>query len=66
MTCCEIIKTVLDEAWEAIDGADADKVKQIKEQMDVLSEKYRQAWEVAPDLNFGDPVVRFAYIYRRD
>jgi len=64
MTCCEIIKTVLDEAWEAMAADVEEKVAGIEKQMAIISEKYKNAWSEPPNIDFGDPAVRFAYIYR--
>jgi hypothetical protein len=63
MNCFKLIKTVLDEAYQAIPGHEADKDKQIAAALNDLSAEYRKL-QTKGCLSYADPVRRFAYLYR--
>ena len=64
VNCFQIIKTVLDETYAQIDikGAKA-KDKAISDRLDLFTEEYKDIL-YGKDIHYGDPVSRFAYIFR--
>ncbi len=63
MNCFRLIKTVLDEAYAQIPGTDAEKDKAIKTALVRLSREYANL-RLKGCLDYGDPVRRFAYIFK--
>ena len=63
MNCFQLIKTVLDEAYAAIPGTEAEKDAAIKAELAQLSMEYR-ILVVQGCLDYSNPCRRFAYIYR--
>lgn len=64
MKCFELINTVLDEAYEELEGVDLEKDSQINAALSKLGEEYRRAARKAVDIDYADPVTRFAYVYK--
>lgn len=62
MNCFQLIKTVLDEAYEDIPGAEEDKDKLIRQYREELRKRY-QTLTTAGAPSYSDPAMRFAYIY---
>lgn len=62
MNTFQLIKSVLDEAYQAIPGTDADKDSAIKGALSGLRAEYRNLVNNG-SLDYSDPVRRFAYIY---
>ena len=62
MNVFQLIKTVLDEAYQEIPGSDAEKDAAVKEQLEALSDEYTQL-KIKGSLDYSDPARRFAYIY---
>ncbi len=61
MKCFELVRAVLDEAYQAIGGTEAEKDASIQQAMRDLTANYAQVWQAGgPD--YGDPVRRFAYV----
>ena len=63
MNCFKLIKTVLDEAYQAIPGTEAEKDAKIKAALEALAAEYRKL-QTKGCLSYADPVRRFAYLYR--
>ncbi|MEW6303418.1 MAG: hypothetical protein AB1705_08110 [Verrucomicrobiota bacterium] len=63
MNCFKLIKTVLDEAYQAIPGNDAEKDKAIAAALKELSAEYKKL-QTKGCLSYTDPARRFAYLYR--
>jgi hypothetical protein len=63
MNVFQLIKTVLDEAYEAIPGSEAKKDAAISASLERLSAQYKKLL-TAGCLDYSDPATRFAYIYR--
>lgn len=63
MNCFQIIKSVLDEAYNEIAEDESEKDQQIKDALDHLRTEYRKL-SVGHDIKYNHPVTRFAYIYR--
>jgi hypothetical protein len=63
MNCFKLIKTVLDEAYQAIPGSEAEKDKAIAGALTALSVEYSKL-RIKGCLSYADPVRRFAYLYR--
>jgi hypothetical protein len=63
MNCFKLIKTVLDEAYQAIPDSDAEKDKAITTALTSLSDEYKRL-RTKGCLSYADPVRRFAYLYR--
>ncbi len=63
MNCFQLIKTVLDEAYDAIAGDEAAKDAAINTAMAELSKEYRQLLHNGC-LDYAEPCRRFAYIYK--
>jgi hypothetical protein len=62
MNCFQLIKTVLDEAYADIPGAEPEKDNAIKEQMDLLSAEYSKL-RVKGCLDYSHASRRFAYLF---
>ncbi|MFN8463959.1 MAG: hypothetical protein U0X20_00350 [Caldilineaceae bacterium] len=65
MNCFQLVKTVLDELYNDIPGR-TDKAKDalINERLDYLSRRYSNLVGDTAPIDYGDPAVRFAYVYR--
>src|SRR5262249_24497944 len=63
MNVFQLIKTVLDEAYEAIPGSEAKKDAAISAALEKLSAQYKKLL-TAGCLDYSDPATRFAYIHR--
>ena len=63
MNCFQLIKSVLDEAYEQISGDGAAKDAAIKKALEKLSQDYHKLLNKGC-LDYNDPVRRFAYMYR--
>lgn len=63
MNCFQLIKTVLDEAYDAIPGSEAEKDAAIEEALKDLSREYKNLLNKGC-LDYSDPSRRFAYIYK--
>lgn len=62
MNCFQIIKSVLDEAYNQISGNESEKDEKILGAIEYLREEYKRL-SVQCNVNYNDPVIRFAYIY---
>ena len=62
MNCFQLIKTVLDEAYEEIPGTPAERDSAIKKQMAELSASYARLQKKGC-LDYSDPARRFAYLF---
>ncbi|MBW4608771.1 MAG: hypothetical protein KME22_16595 [Hassallia sp. WJT32-NPBG1] len=62
MNCFQIIKSVLDEAYNQIPGDEAEKDSVIKDALEYLRNEYSQLYKVSI-IDYSYPVTRFAYIY---
>jgi hypothetical protein len=63
MNCFQLIKTVLDEAYDAISGTTVEKDAAIEEAFENLSKDYQNLLNKGC-LDYSDPCRRFAYIYK--
>lgn len=63
MNCFQLIKTVLDEAYNAIPGNNTARDKAIGEALEGLSKAYQGLLKKGC-LDYSDPARRFAYLYR--
>ena len=63
MNCFQLIKTVLDEAYDSIPGKKAAKDVAIEQELDGLSKAYKKLLKKGC-LDYSDPARRFAYLYR--
>lgn len=63
MNCFQLIKTVLDEAYDAVPGSPQEKDAAIIAALKHLSEQYEKLL-VCGCLDYSDPATRFAYIFR--
>jgi hypothetical protein len=62
MNCFQIIKSVLDEAYNEIPGTEAVIDREINDALEYLRNEYsRLLTENA--ITYSDPITRFAYIY---
>jgi thiol-disulfide isomerase/thioredoxin len=64
MNCFKLVKSVLDEQYGAIPGKEAEKDKAIREGLDYLGKCYARLRKDECKVNYADPAIRFAYIYR--
>ncbi|MCC5668744.1 hypothetical protein LC653_34065 [Nostoc sp. CHAB 5784] len=64
MNCFQIIKSVLDEAYNQIPGDDSEKDGVIIEALNYLSEGYIQLLGKSQSIDYKDTITRFAYIYK--
>lgn len=62
MNCFQIIKSVLDEAYDQIPGDEAEKDEVINNALEDLRGVYSQLLQQC-DIKYSDPITRFAYIY---
>ncbi|MGE5658868.1 MAG: hypothetical protein ACM37W_19905 [Actinomycetota bacterium] len=62
MNCFQIIKGVLDEAYNDIEGSEAEKDEFILDALEDLREQYSKLLK-GIDIDYSYPVTRFAYIY---
>jgi hypothetical protein len=62
MNCFQIIKSVLDEAYEEIQGNEAEKDQLISDALEYLRVEYSKLID-GVDIDYSHPVTRFAYIY---
>jgi hypothetical protein len=62
MNCFQIIKSVLDEAYEEIQGNEAEKDQLISDALEYLRVEYSKLLD-GVDIDYSHPVTRFAYIY---
>ena len=64
LNCFKLVKSVLDEQYGAIPGKKADKDAEIREGLDYLGECYARLGNDECKIDYANPVIRFAYIYR--
>lgn len=64
MNCFKLVKAVLDEQYGAIPGKEAEKDKAICKALDYLTECYARLGTHECKIDYADPVIRFAYIYK--
>ncbi len=66
MNLMQLVKTVLDDAYAEIEAKDDDeKDAMIKAEMDALSSEYSELTNPnASAIDYGNPIKRFAYIYK--
>jgi hypothetical protein len=64
MNCFKLVKSVLDEQYAAIKGTEAEKDNAIGKGLYYLSKCYAQLGAEECKIEYADPVIRFAYIYR--
>jgi len=64
MNCFKLVKSVLDEQYGEIPGKEAEKDKVICEKLEYLRQRYAQLQTDHHEIDYADPVTRFAYIYR--
>lgn len=62
MNCFQIIKSVLDEAYDEIPGDEAEKDDVIGAALEYLREEYSQLLQGC-QIDYSEPITRFAYIY---
>lgn len=62
MKCFEVVRNVLDAAYDEIGGSEAERDEKIKAAILVLRESYRNLL-TSGGPNFQDPVTRFAYVF---
>lgn len=63
VNCYELVKQVMDETYDAIDGTDAEKDKAVKDALAVMSTAYGNLTTGGgPD--YGEPASRLGYIFR--
>ncbi|MDR2410202.1 MAG: hypothetical protein LBE13_19120 [Bacteroidales bacterium] len=62
MNCFELIKGVLDNLWDNLEGTEEEKVEQIKTAIDYLSKNYHRI-ATSEKINYDDKYIQFAYIY---
>lgn len=62
MNVFQLIKTVLDEAYNEIPGTEAERDAAVKEHLESLSDEYTNLTEQG-SLDYSHPARRFAYIY---
>jgi SAM-dependent methyltransferase len=62
MNCFQIIKSVLDEAYNEIPGDEAGKDNDIKDAFEYLRTNYSQLWN-QNKIDYSNSITRFAYIY---
>lgn len=63
MRCFELIKSVLDEAFDSIPGSKGDRIEEIRTRLNELSVEYSDLLN-GHTIDYRDPVTRFAYVYR--
>lgn len=63
MNTFQLIKSVLDEAYEAIPGTESERDAAVSEQLKQLSDEYKNLVNDGC-LDYSDPSRRFAYIFR--
>lgn len=63
MNCFQLVKSVLDEAYQEIKGIEEEKDSKILNKLQHLEKQYRNI-SSAPDIPYGNPETRFAYIFR--
>ena len=59
-----LVKSVLDETYADIPGSDPAKDAAIQKACETLSSNYGNVIAAGSKVDFGDPAVRFAYLYR--
>ena len=65
MNCFKLVKSVLDEQYDAIPGKESEKDDAIRKKLDYLSSKYAKLGSGGKhEIDYADTVTRFAYIYR--
>jgi hypothetical protein len=62
MNCFELLREVLDNAYALIPGDEAAKDATVARELERLSHEY-QDLTVAKEIDYGNPVTRFAYVY---
>lgn len=62
MICFELMRLVLDELYAEIPGDDDGKHAAVAERLKLFSEQYKDI-EHSPDIEYADPISRFAYVY---
>jgi len=62
MNCFQLIKSVLDEAYEQIPGNEAERDFKINDMLSALRNDYSNLLRGA-EIGYRDPLIRFAYIY---
>uniref|UniRef100_UPI0040574C08 hypothetical protein n=1 Tax=Candidatus Electronema sp. TaxID=2698783 RepID=UPI0040574C08 len=64
MNCFQLVKSVLDEIYAEIPLiGDAEKDATIKKKLDYLSGTYKKLTDFGEEVDYTDPITRFAYIY---
>lgn len=63
MNCFQIIKSVLDEAYNQIEGDESEKDQQIKDALEYLTGGYSQLLD-GNNVDYSHPITKFAYIYK--
>ncbi|WP_106093163.1 hypothetical protein [Enhygromyxa salina] len=64
MNVFELIKRVLDEAFDDIQGTRDEKFNKIRAAQDAMSQRYQSLGVGGPGPSYGDPATRFAYVFR--
>jgi hypothetical protein len=65
MKCFQLVKCVLDEIYNQIPLAtDDEKDKAIKDSFNYLEDKYRNLLTKEVNVDYSNPITKFAYIYR--
>jgi hypothetical protein len=64
MNCFKLVKSVLDEQYGAIPGKEAEKDEAIRKGLGYLGQCYARLGDDECKIDYADPVIRFAYIYR--
>lgn len=62
MNCFELVRSVLDNAFENIEGTEEERFRKIKRKIGELSSGYLDI-DNSPDFDYSDPITQFAYIY---
>jgi hypothetical protein len=65
MNCFQIIKTVLDEIYDEIPGStNEERDASIRQALTYLSSRYRNLLDNPTPVDYSQPAVRFAYVYK--
>lgn len=62
MNCFGLIKQVLDEEYGRVGDANTDKI--INDQIVHLRQEFEDLYRRSPDVDYDDPLTRFAYVYK--
>ncbi len=63
MNVFKLVRRVLDETYEKIEGSDEEKRTKITAALKELSARFRSLKCGSGSVDYADPVVRFAYVY---